>query len=334
MLGYVVRRSASAVAAVLGASVVAFLLLRLVPGSPARLVAGPFASQTAVRHLAQDMGLGQPVYLEYWRYIAQFATGHWGYSYSLGEPVLGIFQQRLPATLEMGLYAAAFAIGGSVVLALAAAYWGGAVDRCVQAITSFGMGVVPFWLGVVVLLVLSQGLGVLPGPQGRLSPGIAPPPMITGLYTVDATLAGEWGTLGNAIWHLIAPAVVLGLFPMGYLTRLLRANLEAVEGSQFLMVARSKGASRGRVLLLHGLPNAAVPTVTASGLVLGQILVGTVLIESVFQWPGVGAVITQSIEQKDYGVVQAFVLLSAVLFVGVNLVVDIFLGVLDPRLRR
>jgi peptide/nickel transport system permease protein len=186
----------------------------------------------------------------------------------------------------------------------------------------------------MLMIVFFERLHWLPGPDGRLSLGVAPPPAITGLYTIDALLAGQFSTFADAAAHLVLPVVTLGLAPMSFLLRLLRANLLDVAREPFVTVARSRGLRRWTVFRRHVLPNAALPTLTAAGLLLGQLLAGSVLVEKVFNWPGVGALVTDGVLRQDFAVVQAFILISAFIYVAANLVVDIAAGVIDPRVHR
>ncbi len=334
MARFVLTRALGSLAAIFGASVLAFVFLRITPGNPTRLILGQFATPAAISALVRQLGLHQPLYVQFWKYIWSFLHGAWGYSYSVGEPVRALLGQRLPATIELGLYAFLFAFVGALVLALVSTYRRrGIVDGAVEGVAILGLGLPQFWLGLMLLLLLSEHAGLFPGPEGRLSPNLTPPPDVTGLYTIDALLAGRFGTFVNALWHLALPAVTLGLTPMAFLTRLLRTNLVEVSREPFILVAQSTGLSRARAFVRHALPNAILPTVTASGLVLGQLLAGSVLVETVFRWPGVGALITQGVQEQDYSVVQAFILLSATAYVLVNLGVDIVVALIDPRVR-
>jgi peptide/nickel transport system permease protein len=242
---------------------------------------------------------------------------------------------RLPATVELGLYAFGFAFFGALLLALVATYRRRPlVDGSVRAVSFFGLGTPPFWIGLVLLVVFSENLGIAPGPDGRLSVGAEPPQDITGLYTFDALVTGDFATLGDALAHLVLPAIALGLAPLAFLVRLLRTNLLEVAREPFIVVVRAKGIGRFAAFARHALPNAFLPTLTASGLLLGQLLAGSVLVEKVYNWPGAGALVTDGILRQDYAVVQAFILLSAAIYVLVNLVVDVLYGVIDPRVRE
>jgi peptide/nickel transport system permease protein len=330
----VATRVTGAIVAVFGASLISFVFLRLFPGDPARLVVGPLATQAQVDAVRHDMGLDRPLWVQYWKYIYGFFTGDWGYSFGNGQNVTTLMGDRIPASVELGLYAFLFAFLFAIVFALVSTYRRRpVVDGSVRTVTFLGLGTPPFWLGLLLLLFFFVHLGWLPGPEGRLSPSTAPPPHHTGLYTIDALISGRWGTLWDAIKHLILPVIALGFAAFAYLVRLLRANLLDVSREPFLVVVRSKGISRWTTFQRHALPNAFLPTLTAAGLIFAQLIAGSVLVEKVFNWPGVGALVVDSILRKDFAVVETFILLSAFAYVIVNTVVDFLYGVVDPRVR-
>jgi ABC-type dipeptide/oligopeptide/nickel transport system permease component len=323
-----------ALVAVFGASIVAFVLLRLLPGNPARLIVGPLATPEALKAQEKAMGIGEPVWTQYWKYVKGFVTGDWGFAYSVGQPVRQQIGSRLPATLELGFYAFLIAILLSVLFALLATYRRRPiVDGVVRAFSFFGLGTPPFWFGLIALLLFSQTWHIFPGPDGRLSSAYAAPPNVTHFYTLDALIAGQWGTAGNAFAHLALPAITLALAPLAFLVRLLRANLLDISRENFIVVARSKGLGRWPAATNHALPKAFLPTLTASGLLLAQLLTGSVLVEKVFNWPGVGALVVDSILRQDFAVVQTFILLSACFYVAINLLIDVLYGIIDPRVR-
>lgn len=334
MIRVLFTKVGSALATIFGASIVAFVLLRVLPGNPARLIAGPLASDQAVQNIVRRLGLDKPLYVQYVDYVSDFFRGDWGFSFTAGTSVREILSIRFPATVELALYAFIFAFFTALLLALLATYrHRPAIDGLVRAISSFGLGTPPFWFAMLVLIIFFEGLGLLPGPSGRLGVATTPPPTVTHLYTIDALIAGQLDTFWNAFRHLILPAVSLGLVPFAFLVRLLRANLLEVSRETFILVVRSKGISRWTTHVLHALPNAFLPTLTASGLILAELLTGSVLVEKIFAWPGMGALVVDSILRQDYAVVQAFILLSACAYVSVNFVVDILYGVIDPRTR-
>lgn len=332
MTKYALSRLASSLVTIFGASLVAFVLLRLLPGDPAELVAGHLASAQEVVETRRAMGLDSPIPVQYWDYIWGFLHGDWGYSYSVGEPVRTLIASRLPASLELGLLAFVVSFVAAVILALASVRYRLA-DWFVRALSFLGLGTPPFWLALLLLVFLTQDTNWFPGPEGRLSEALTPPPSFTGFYTIDSLVAGQFSVFANALWHLVLPAATLAFANFAFLVRLLRANLLEVSREPFVTVVRGKGLSRGQALRQHALPNAFLPTLTVGGMVLAELLAGSVLVETVFNWPGVGALVAQSIQRKDYAVVEIFILLSAVAYVLVNLIVDVLYGVIDPRIR-
>jgi peptide/nickel transport system permease protein len=334
VLRLVANRVVSSVVSLFGASLFSFIILRLTPGDPARLFLGPFATEAAVAQLRAKLGVDDPIPLQYLTYIGDFLHGDWGFSYTTGEPVVRELMERLPATLELGFCAFVFAVFGAVILALGAVHhYGKAEDKAALAVSFFGLGVPTFWFGLMLLVLFFERLGWLPGPDGRLSLNVAPP-SVTGLYTVDALLSGQWAKFLDAARHLILPAITLGMAPLGFLMRLLRANLLDIVREPFILVVRSHGASRWGALVRHALPNACLPALTATGLIFGQLLAGSLLVERVFNWPGAGALVADGVLRQDFSVAQAFILLSAVMYVLAMLVVDLLAGLIDPRIRH
>jgi ABC-type dipeptide/oligopeptide/nickel transport system permease component len=332
MLTFAVNRLVRAILTLAGASILAFLVLRGMPSDPVRLIVGPFANDQTIAAMRSELGLDQPLYLQYFTYIGKFVRGDWGFSFSVGQPVLEHFADRLPASAELALYAFLIAFVGAVAIAVLASYSRSRVaDASVRGFALICLGIPPFWLSLVLLIVFFEHLGWLPGPIGR---GPEPATTITGLYTVDALLGGQWAVLWADLRSLALPAIALALAPMGFLARLLRANLQEVEHEPFVTVLSAKGVPRLAIHMRHILPNAFLPTLTAAGLILAQLLGGSVLVERVFAWPGIGGYIMDGILRQDYSAVQAFILLSAAAYVVVNLVVDLLYGWIDPRIRQ
>jgi ABC-type dipeptide/oligopeptide/nickel transport system permease component len=319
---------------IFGATILAFVIMRVLPGDPARLILGPLATQHAVTSLREQIGLDKPLYVQYWRYISDFFRGEWGYSYSDGEPVKKLIGERAPATIELALFSFFFTMLTAVGFALLSTYKHRPIaDRIVRGASYLGFGTPPFFLALLLLIVFFSTLHILPGPEGRLGVQVAPPPEVTGFYTTDALLAGQFGKFWEALEHLLLPSLALGISSFSFLVRLLRANLLEVSREPFITVARGKGLRRWTAFRRHALPNAFLPTLTAGGLALGEFLAGSVLIERIFNWPGVGSLVFEAITKQDYAIVQTFILLSAVMFVLVNLTVDLLYAVIDPRVR-
>jgi ABC-type dipeptide/oligopeptide/nickel transport system permease component len=334
MGGVVARRVIGSIGAIFGATILAFIIMRALPGNPARLIVGPLATPQALASVSHQIGLDKPLFTQYWLYISNFFRGDWGYSYSDGQSVKSLIGERLPATIELALFSFVFTMISSVVLALLVTYRRRPLaDRILRAVAYLGFGTPPFFVALLLLIVFFRSLHWLPGPEGRLGLQETPPPTVTHMYTIDSLIAGQWGTFWSAIKHLILPSIALGLASFSFIVRLLRANLLEVSREPFLTVSRGKGLRRWTAFRRHALPNAFLPTLTIAGLVLGEFLAGSVLIERVFNWPGVGSLVFEAIVKQDYAVVQTFILLSAVMFVLVNLIVDLLYSVIDPRVR-
>ena len=334
MARVIAYRLLGSIAAIIGASLLAFLIMRVLPGDPARVILGPLATPNALAEVNHQLGLDEPVFVQYWHYITDFFRGEWGYSYTLNSSVKSLFVERFPATIELALFSFLITMFASVSLALLSTYRHRPVtDAVVRGASYLGFGTPPFFMGLLLLIIFFKTLHWLPGPEGRLPVGEAPPPTVTHLYPVDALLAGELDTFWQSIRHLILPSIALGIASFSFMVRLLRANLLEVSREPFLTVARGKGLPRWTAFRRHALPNAFLPTLTSAGLVLGEFLAGSVLVERVFDWPGIGSLVFEAIVKQDFAIVQAFILLSAVIFVLVNLVVDLLSAVIDPRIR-
>jgi peptide/nickel transport system permease protein len=330
----VAYRILGSIAAIFGASLLAFVILRVLPGDPARLILGPLATPKAITEVRHQLGLDQPIFVQYWNYISDFFKGDWGYSYALNASVKSLFVERMPATIELALFSFFITMSAAIALALLSTYRHRPfTDSVVRGASYLGFGTPPFFLGLLLLIFFFKTLHVLPGPEGRLAVQGTAPPAVTHLYPVDALLAGQFNTFWESIRHLLLPAIALGISSFSFIVRLLRANLLEVSREPFLTVARGKGLPRWTAFRRHALPNALLPTITTAGLVLGEFLAGSVLIERVFDWPGIGSLVFEAIVKQDFVIVQAFILLSAVIFVLVNLLVDLLYAVIDPRVR-
>jgi ABC-type dipeptide/oligopeptide/nickel transport system permease component len=332
--GVVTKRLIGSLGAIFGATILAFIIMRALPGNPARLIVGPLATPHAVATVRHDIGLDKPIFVQYWLYISHFFEGNWGYSYADGQQVKTLIGERLPATIELALFSFIITMLAAIGLALLVTYRRRPIaDRILRGVSYLGFGTPPFFVALILLIVFFRSFHVLPGPEGRLGLQATPPPTVTHMYTIDALLAGQFGTFWAALRHLILPGVALGLSSFSFIVRLLRANLLEISREPFITVARGKGLRRWTAFRRHALPNAFLPTLTAGGLVLGEFLAGSVLIERVFNWPGLGSLVFDAIVKQDYAVVQTFILLSAVMFVLVNLIVDLLYAVIDPRVR-
>lgn len=334
MGGVIARRVLGSLGAIFGATILAFIIMRALPGNPARLIVGPLATPQAVASVRHEIGLDKPIFTQYWLYISHFFEGNWGYSYADGKSVSALIGERLPATIELAIFSFIITMFFAIALALLVTYRRRPIaDRILRAVAYLGFGTPPFFIALILLIVFFRSLHWLPGPEGRLGLQATPPPTITHMYTLDALIAGKLGTFWSALEHLILPGVALGLSSFSFIVRLLRANLLEISREPFITVARGKGLRRWTAFRRHALPNAFLPTLTAGGLMLGEFLAGSVLIERVFNWPGIGSLVFDAIVKQDYAIVQTFILLAAVMFVLVNLVVDLLYAVIDPRVR-
>jgi ABC-type dipeptide/oligopeptide/nickel transport system permease component len=330
----IAKRVLGSLGAIFGATILAFIIMRALPGNPARLIVGPLATPQALASVSHEIGLDKPIFTQYWLFISHFFEGNWGYSYADGKSVSALIGERLPATIELAIFSFGITMICAILAALLVTYRRRPIaDRILRGVAYLGFGTPPFFIALILLIVFFRSFHVLPGPEGRLGLQANPPPTVTHMYTLDALIAGKFATFWSAIEHLILPGVALGLSSFSFIVRLLRANLLEVSREPFITVARGKGLRRWTAFRRHALPNAFLPTLTAGGLVLGEFLAGSVLIERVFNWPGIGSLVFDAIVKQDYAIVQTFILLSAVMFVLVNLIVDLLYAVIDPRVR-
>lgn len=334
MINTILKRFGVAAATILGACLFSFFLLRKLPGDPARLIGGELADEQTIATLRQTMGLDQPLPLQFLDYLSSSVRGDLGFSYSTGQSVSTLVQTRLPATVELGISGVFTAVVLATVLAAVAVYRKKrGADIMLRAASSLAMGSPPFWLALVAILLLSVNLEIFPGPEGRLSPGTAPPPTFTGLYTLDALRAGQFGTFVDAIRHLILPAFTIAVGPFAFLSRLFRSQLRNTLREPFIVVARSRGLTRGSVFLRHAVPNSLLSLIAVTAMLVAEAMTGSVLVEKVFGWPGVGSLTVDAILQKDFSVVQGVILLSAALYVTVSFLADVVYSAVDPRIR-
>ncbi|WP_457256046.1 ABC transporter permease [Pedococcus sp. P5_B7] len=333
MLRDIYRRTADSVITVVLASFISFFVLRAIPGDPARLVVGPLGTDDALAATRTAMGLDRPFLLQYVNFIRDFVRGDWGYSYTLGQDVRPALTSRLAASGELASYAFLLAVVGAVVCACLASYRRGFRQSVVRFLALVGLGSPPFWVALVLLVVFSTKLGFLPGPSGRLTNTLDPPAHVTGLYTIDFALEGNMVGVSDAAAHLLLPTIALALIPWAFLTRLLTATMIDTAEQPHVLVVRSKGVNAWTTHLRHVLANSLLPTVSSCGLIIGSLITGSVLVETVFEWPGVGGLLTDAVSSQDFALVQSFILLSAVIYVVSNLAADVCNRLIDARLR-
>jgi peptide/nickel transport system permease protein len=330
----IVRRLGLLLVVLVGISLIAFFLTHVIPGNPARLLAGPHATASEVRTVEQQYGLNGSLVSQYAQYLDGLIHGSLGISLSTGQPVTENLATFLPATIELAAAAAAVMLVVGVPMGLWAAWRpGGFGDSVTRGVSIVGAAIPIFWLGLIFQIIFYKDVKVLPV-GGEISPAIAPPAHITGMYAVDALLTGNWPALGSSLQHLVLPAIVLATGGIAIIARMTRSSALDVLDSDYVRFGKSKGLSGSAVMTRHVLRNAMIPTATVLGLQLGYILSGTVYIEMVFNWPGVGLYAENGITNLDYPAIMGVTLLFAVIYVVVNLLVDICYMFLDPRIRR
>jgi len=312
---YLVQRLLLVVLVLLGVTLLVFIITRLTPGDPARVLLGPRATDEQVETLRTAYGLNQPIYLQYVTWLGHVVRGDFGESIQLHRPVLGEVVERFRGTLVLAMAAMFISFNvGIAVGVVSALRANGFVDRMLMSVALLGISLPPFWLGLLLIIIFSLFLRWLPA-TGMISP--------TG-----------GGDVGDILLHLILPAVTLAVVPLAVIARLTRANVLEVVNQLYVRTARAKGLPPRTVVARHILRNTLIGTVTILGLQAGWLLAGTVYIETVFAWPGIGAMLVNAILQRDYPLVQGGVLLVAFIYVIINLVTDVLYLYLDPRLRH
>ena len=323
----IARRLAFMVFVLWGITLVTFFLSRVVPGDPARLLAGPQASPAEVAHIARFYGLDDPLIVQYGRYLRNLLHGDLGFSFVTRRNVRTDIATFLPATIELAGYALLLGFVLALFTGTVAAYRRGTTADAAGRLSAIaGLSLPVFWAALLLQLLFHTELGWLPL-GGRLDPGVTPPPHITGLLTGNPT------TFVNAAEHLVLPVVVLAAGVYGLMVRIMRTSVLDSLGEEYVRTAEAKGLSRWRVLRRHVLRNAMLPAVTVLGLEFGLLAAGVFVVESVFQWPGLGNYAFQAIQANDYNATMGATLVIAVLYVVINLIVDIVYLYLDPRIR-
>lgn len=316
----------------LGVSIVVFFMVRAIPGDPAQLLLGQQATQEQVQQVRENMGLEQPVIVQYGIFLADALRGDLGDSIVTGRPVTTELLARFPATLELTSFAMLVAVlVGVPVGVISAVRQYSLLDKVTSVLALTGISMPIFWLAMILIVIFFVNLGWLPFP-GRLSTGYAVT-SITGLVLVDSLLTLNFPAFWDGLKHLILPALALGTIPMAVIMRMTRSSMLEVMGEDYVRTARAKGVVPWRVVFKHALRNAMLPTVTVIGLQAGLLMGGAVITETIFSWPGVGQIAYDSVNRRDYAMIQGVVLYGATLFVLVNLLVDILYAVLDPRVR-
>lgn len=327
------RRLLQAVPSVFGVIVISFILTRALPGDPAVYFAGDVADKASIEQVRQELGLDRSWIEQFIIYVRNLFQGDWGQSLKTGQPVTEELLNRLPASLELTLIGLGLAMLIAVPLGiLAATNPGRWQDHLCRVLVTAGVSLPTFFTGLFLVYIFYYLLGWSPSPLGRLDIFYIAPRHVTGFYIVDSLIAGEFETFRAAIAQLILPAVTLGLFALAPIARMTRGAMLGALASDYVRTARANGLSRSTILMTYAFKNASLPILTTLGMVFSFLLGANVLVEKVFSWPGIGSFAIEALIASDYAAVQGFVLSMALLFVAVNLMIDVILAITDPRI--
>jgi dipeptide transport system permease protein len=334
MLMMILKRMMMAVPSLIGVVIVTFLLTRALPGDPAAYFAGPAATTEAIQQIRVKLGLDKPLYVQFVRYVEDLARGDLGNSLTTGQPVGQEIKTRLPASAELTLLGLIVSVVIAVPLGiLAATRPNSLIDHSCRVIATAGVSLPVFFTGLILIYVFYYHLGWAPPPLGRLDIFFSPPPHVTGFYLIDSLIAGDGEVFVAALKQLILPALTLAIFSLAPIARMTRASMLAVLSSDFVRTARASGLTPFTVVITYAFRNAMLPVITTLGMVFSFLLGANVLVEKVFAWPGIGSFAVEALIASDFAPVQGFVLTMAVMYVMLNLAIDILYGIIDPRLR-
>lgn len=332
-LNVIRKRLVFLVLVVFGVSIITFTISHLIPGDPARMIAGDRATPEIVSHIREELGLDRPLYEQYWLYVSGLARGDLGTSLRTRRAVLDDLRIFFPATLELATVALLLATAIGVPLGVASATWKNKpLDHVVRVLSVAGISTPAFWLGLLLIVLFYGKLSWLPG-GGRIDPNLTLPPGVTGFLLIDSLIAGDFTTFGSAVRHLILPAFTLGFVHLGVVARQVRSAMLEELGQDYIRTATANGLSKQKIIFSEALPNAMIPSITVLGLALGDLLYGAVLTETVFAWPGMGAYVVRSIQALDFPAVMGFTIVVSLAYVVVNLAVDLIYMLVDPRIR-
>ncbi|OYX70503.1 MAG: peptide ABC transporter permease [Rhizobiales bacterium 32-66-11] len=334
MLKLIASRIATAIPSLIGVVIVTFMLTRVLPGDAAAYFAGPAATPQAIAEIRTKLGLDKPLPVQFVDYVTALSKGDLGSSLSTGQPVATEIASRLPASAELTLsgliLALAIAIPFGIMAAVKQGTW---VDHACRVITTAGVSLPVFFTGLLLVYVFYFKLGWAPAPLGRLDVFFTAPPTVTGFYLIDSLIAGDFETFRSAAAQLAIPTVTLAIFALAPIARITRASMLSVLSSEFVRTARAAGLTPYKVIMVYAFRNAMLPVITTLGMVFSFLLGANVLVEKVFAWPGIGSYAVEALISSDYAPVQGFVLAMAILYIILNLVIDLAYGVIDPRAR-
>ena len=330
----ILKRLLMAIPSLIGVVVVTFLLTRALPGDPAAYFAGPAATPQAIQEIRVKLGLDKPLVVQFGHYVVDLAHGNLGTSLTTGQPVATELRSRLPASAELTLLGLIVSIIIAVPLGiLAATKPNSLLDHACRVISTAGVSLPVFFTGLILVYVFYYQLGWAPAPLGRLDVFYTEPPHVTGFYLIDSLIARDPETFMAALKQLILPALTLGIFSLAPIARMTRASMLSVLSSDFVRTARASGLSVYTVINTYAFRNAMLPVITTLGMVFSFLLGANVLVEKVFAWPGIGSYAVEALLASDFAPVQGFVLTMAVMYVMLNLGIDVLYGLIDPRVR-
>jgi peptide/nickel transport system permease protein len=331
----VLNRLLQAVPTIFGILVVCFLLTRALPGDPAAYFAGDMADEASIEQVRENLGLNQSMPIQFINYVSDLAHGDLGVAISTGQTVTQELAKRLPASLELTLAALLLSLVIAIPLGVLAATrpntW---VDHLCRFLVTAGVSLPTFFTGLALLYVFYYLLGWAPPPIGRLDMMFLPPETVTGFYTIDSLIAGDWTLFKASLAQMTLPVITLALFTLAPIARMTRAAMLQTLSSDYVRTARAAGLSGRRVLVTYAFRNALLPVVTTLGMVFSFVLGANVLVEKVFAWPGIGSFAVEALVVSDYAAVQGFVLSMALLFVSLNLLIDLAYTLIDPRVAE
>jgi ABC-type dipeptide/oligopeptide/nickel transport system permease component len=328
------KRVLAAIPSLIGVVIVTFLLTRALPGDPAAYFAGPAATKEAIEQIRATLGLDQPLIVQFFHYVVDLAHGDLGKSLTTGQPVADEIRARLPASAELTLLGLIVSMAIAIPLGIMAATKPGSIiDHTCRIVTTAGVSLPVFFTGLILVYVFYYLLGWAPAPLGRLDVFYSAPPTVTGFYLIDSLIARDPETFVASLKQLILPALTLGIFSLAPIARMTRASMLSVLSSDFVRTARASGLAPYTVIVTYAFRNAMLPVITTLGMVFSFLLGANVLVEKVFAWPGIGSFAVEALIASDFAPVQGFVLTMAILYVALNLLIDVLYGLIDPRVR-
>src|ERR1700761_1234287 len=334
MFTMILKRLAMAIPSLIGVVVVTFILTRALPGDPAAYFAGPAATPQAIQEIRVKLGLDKPLTTQFGHYVIDLLHGNLGTSLTTGQPVATEIRNRLPASAELTLLGLLVSIVIAVPLGIMAATKPNSIlDHTCRVVSTLGVSLPVFFTGLILVYVFYFLLGWAPAPLGRIDVFFTEPPRVTGFYLIDSLIAGDFSTFFASLKQLILPALTLGIFSLAPIARMTRASMLAILSSDFVRTARASGLSPRIVIVTYAFRNAMLPVITTLSMTFSFLLGANVLVEKVFAWPGIGSYAVEALISSDFAPVQGFVLTMAVMYVLINLMIDILYGVIDPRVR-